>query len=262
MGIDREGPVVKSESYNNDGAADVVSLVIFDDTNKNFSVLMLNRDTMTEMQVLGIGGRPADTVTAQLALAHTYGSGMEDSCENVKDAVSQLLGGIEIDYYMSMNMDAISILNDKVGGVTVTVTDDFSKVDDTIPKGEIKLKGDQALSFVRNRQDVGDQLNVSRMERQKEYMYGFMDAVKAKAESDGNTTTEIYNSIKPYIVSDCSVSNFTNIINRCSDYTLKEIVTPEGENVKGEQYMEYHLDEEAAEDLALRLFYSEKPTID
>ena len=41
-----------------------------------------------------------------------------------------------IDYYFSMNMDAISILNDAVGGVTVEVTDDFSQVDATIGKGQ------------------------------------------------------------------------------------------------------------------------------
>ena len=44
--------------------------------------IQLNRDTMTEIQILGVNGEPAVTMTGQLALAHTYGSGEEDSCEN------------------------------------------------------------------------------------------------------------------------------------------------------------------------------------
>ena len=58
-------------------------------------------------------------------------------------------------YYISMNMDAIAILNDAVGGVTVNVTDDFSAVDPSITKGEVTLKGDQALTFIQTRKDVG-----------------------------------------------------------------------------------------------------------
>ena len=93
---------------------------------------------------------------AQLAYAHTYGTGMEDSCENMKKTVSKLLGGVAIDYYVSMNVEAIAPLNDAVGGVTVNVVHDFSQVDATIPKGVVTLKGDQARAFVQSRWYVGD----------------------------------------------------------------------------------------------------------
>lgn len=259
MGIDRSGKVMPSTSYNNSGAADVISLAVFDDTNKTFNVLMLNRDTMADITVLGVDGSPADTIKAQLALSHTYGTGVEDSCENVKRAVSDLLGGIHIDYYISMNMDVVSILNDTVGGVTVNVTDDFSEIDSSIPKGEVTLKGDQALSFVRNRKGVGDQLNLSRMERQTQFIEGFMKAVDKKAEQNDAVALEIYNSISEYVVSDCPMSTFDGIIDRVSEYTLSDVIKPEGENKKGQEYMEFYVDESALEDIAIRLFYSEKP---
>ena len=137
LGIDQQGPVEASDSYNNDGEADMVALAIFDESAKTFNVLVLNRDTMMNVPILGVGGKPAGTSFEQLALSHTYGTGLEDSCENTRTAVSDFLYGLNIDYYISMNMDAIAILNDAVGGVTVNVTDDFSAVDPSITKGDV-----------------------------------------------------------------------------------------------------------------------------
>lgn len=257
MGIDQYGVVEASDSYNNPGDADMVMLMIFDETNEKCDVLYLNRDTMLEMPVLGIGGKQAGTYYGQLALAHTYGSGMEDSCENVVNTLTDFLPGVTIDYYVSMNMDAISILNDAVGGVTVTVEDDFSNVDPTITVGEITLQGEQAISFVRTRKDVGDQLNVSRMERQKEYVEGFMDALRAKAE-DSEWFLDTYEAVSPYLVSDCSANVLTGMMERYSDYALGQVVTPEGENVLGESYYEFYVNEESLDSLLLELFYSPK----
>ena len=101
-------------------------------------------------------------------------------CENTKNTVSSLLYGLNIDYYVAMHMDAISILNDAVGGVTVTVTEDFSQVDPTIHQGVMCLNGEQALHYVRTRAEVGDQLNLNRMKRQREYMDGFWKAFRQK----------------------------------------------------------------------------------
>lgn len=257
MGIDQYGVVEASDSYNNPGDADMVMLMIFDETNEKCDVLYLNRDTMLEMPVLGIGGKQAGTYYGQLALAHTYGSGLEDSCENVVNTLTDFLPGVTIDYYVSMNMDAISILNDAVGGVTVTVEDDFSDVDPTITMGEMTLQGEQAISFVRTRKDVGDQLNISRMERQKEYVEGFMDALRAKA-ADSEWFLNTYEAVSPYLVSDCSANVLAGMMERYSDYALGQVVTPEGENVLGESYYEFYVNVESLDSLLLELFYSPK----
>ena len=120
MGIDQEGPVQDSGYYRNEGAADVVMLLIFDEEAKDYSILYLNRDTMLTMPVLGIDGRPAGNNFGQLALSHTFGNGLERSCENVKKTVSDFLYGLQIDYYVSMNMDAIATMNDAVGLLVIS----------------------------------------------------------------------------------------------------------------------------------------------
>lgn len=258
LGIDEFGPVKDSKSYNNEGESDVVLLAIFDETAKTYNVLALNRDTMMDVPVLGLGGKFAGTYFEQLALAHTYGSGLQDSCENTKKAVSDFLNGIHIDYYLSMNMDAIGILNDAVGGVQVNVTDDFSLVDPTIQKGQMVLKGEQALHFVRLRKDVGIQLNIARMERQRAYMEAFVDALNNQVNQSASFVFDTYDKISPYLVSDCSVNTLSTLVNRFSEYELKEIVSPEGENRQGKVFMEFYVDEEKLDDLVIRLFYRKK----
>lgn len=258
MGIDQNGPVEASGSYNNPGAADMVTLLIFDEAAQECSALCLNRDTMLQIPVLGIGGKQAGSIYGQLALSHTYGTGLEDSCENVRKTVSDLLYGITIDYYVSMNMDAIRVLNDAVGGVTVTVEDDFSAIDPSIGVGEVTLRGEQAINFVRTRKDVGNQLNISRMGRQEAYITSFVNTFRTQLERNDQFVLETYGEVSPYIVTDCSVNTLSSMLQQYTDYSIKEIVSPEGENVLGEEYYEFYLDEENLDELILRIFYAPK----
>ena len=256
MGIDEPGPARDSMSYNNRGEADMVVLAVIDETAPVCRMLALNRDTMMKIPILGLAGKQAGIKVAQLALAHTYGSGLEDSCENTRKAVSGFLGGITIDYYVSMNLDAVAILNDAVGGVTVTVTDDFSLVDETIRQGQMVLRGDQALSFVQTRWNVGDHLNLSRMERQKEYMENFLEALRGKTEASENFVLDTYETVAPYLVSNIPLNTLSGMVERYKDHTVTEFRSPEGENVLGEEYYEFYADPDKLEDLILELFYA------
>ena len=258
MGIDRYGPMESSGSYNNDGEADAVMVLAFDKKDETVSILALNRDTMVHMPILGLGGKAAGTAYGQLALSHTYGSGLKDSCENTKKTVSDLLMGVTIDHYVAMNMDGIAMINDAVGGVEVVVEEDFSQVDASIPMGRTVLMGDQAISYVRIRKDLGDQLNITRMDRQKQYMENFLAALKEKAAGSTTFGAKVFEDVSPYLVTDCSTTVLSSALDDYADYTVKEIVSPRGANLKGEEFMEFYVDEADLEALTLRLFYAPK----
>lgn len=257
MGINRQGPV-QPQPYNKGGAADMVALLVFDRQSQSYHVLNLNRDMMVDMPMLNQHGKEAGVYHGQLAYSHTYGDGMADSCRNVAKTVSNLLGGVAIDYYFSMSMDTIAMLNDAVGGVTVTVEDDFSQVDPQLPMGRVTLMGQQAVTFVQTRWNVGDQLNLSRMRRQQAYMEGFAQALDGTRESKEHFLLDAYQQVEPYIVTDCSLSVFSRLETDFGDYPLGRILTVEGENVLGEEYYEFYPDEEALEALVLELFYAPK----
>lgn len=257
LGIDREG---KLEDLETTGgyAADMITLLVFDEQTQESRLLCLNRDTMATMTGLNEHGLPESKYFTQLAVSHTFGSGLEDSCENTRDAVSDFLYGINIDHYVSVNMDAINIMNDLVGGVSVTVRDDFSQIDPSITMGEITLQGQQAMNFVRSRRGLGDQLNLSRMERQREYMNGFMEALRAKLEQSDTFALSAYEKISPYVVTDCSANTLSGLMERYADYPVVEIVSPEGENVLDNGHYEFYADEENLDELILRFFYAPK----
>lgn len=258
LGIDQYGPMQSSNYYRNKGSADSVMLLIFDEATEECTVLYLNRDTMLTMDVLGVRGEYAGTTYAQLALAHTYGTGLEDSCENMKNTLMNFLPGLTVDYYVSMNMDVIPILNDAVGGVKVNVTDDFSKVNPSITIGELTLKGDQVIDYVRTRKDVGDQKNVTRMARQREYVNGFLYALNEREHEDVDFAVKLYDQVAPYIVTDCSVETLSKIISHYLDYTLLGAITPEGENLIEDGHYAFYADEEKLDALCVELFYRPK----
>lgn len=258
LGIDKYGAMQSSEYHRNNGDADMVALLIFDESEETYTVLTINRDTMVEMPVLGTFGQQAGTSYSQLALAYTYGTGLQDSCENVKETLQNFIPGLVVDHYLAMNMDAISLLNDAVGGVTVTVIDDFSEVDSELPMGTVTLRGQQAISFVQSRKGVGSQLNLSRMERQREYMEGFMLSFRQAINADSTFIVSTFAEISPYIVTDCSATVISTLSDRYANYELKNVISLTGENHLGEEYYEFHVDENALLELRLKLLYAQK----
>ena len=255
IGLDKTEPIEESESYNNNAQADFLLLAIFDETEETTTILHINRDTMAEIPVLGVNGQLAGTVTGQLALSHTYGSGLQDSCMNTVNAVSDFLYGIKINHYVAMTMGAVPYINDLVGGVPVTVLDDFSGIDDSLVEGEtITLKGEQALHYVRNRADLEDSSNLNRMKRQQQYLTSMAKQVE-KLDDDFSVSTQQVATIAKYIISDCSIDTLSRMAEQFVDYPLQEMQDVQGEAVRGEEFIEFYPDEEKLAEQVLELFY-------
>lgn len=88
MGLDKFEKNTSSESYNNDQQADFLILLAIDNNARTVEALHINRDSMAEINILGVGGQIVGTYVGQLALAHTYGSGDHDSClEHTKGGI-------------------------------------------------------------------------------------------------------------------------------------------------------------------------------
>ncbi|HAX84096.1 MAG TPA: hypothetical protein DCY15_06455 [Ruminococcaceae bacterium] len=259
LGLDKFEDAINNDSYNNDQRADFLMLLVFDNSEKKFTAVHLNRDTMVNMNVLGVAGQKIGTVNKQLALAHTYGNGRDVSCRNTADAVSELLNGVKVNHYLSITMDAVPILNDLLGGVEVTVLDDFSGIDDTLIKGEtVTLHGDHALTYVRERYGLEDSSNSTRMVRQRQYMTAVYDKAMLEIENDDNFVIEASSKLADYIVSDRSVNQLQEIAKKLSQYKFTEIETLEGESVVKGGLMEFRPDADSIDKIVFELFYKKK----
>lgn len=256
IGVDKTEPLEDSGSYNNDSQADFLLLTILDKTEETATILHLNRDIMTQIPVLGVTGQHAGFITGQLALAHTYGSGEEDSCENTVLAVENLLYGMEIDHYVSLTMDGVALLNDLVGGVPVEVLDDFSGIDDSLVQGEtVTLRGRQALTYVRSRGGLEDSTNLHRMERQRQYLASLQQQLKKAAQEDSQFSLDALLQLNEYMVSDCTIDQLSGLGEDLAAYNVGDILTTPGDAKVGEEYMEFTVDEDALQRLVMDIFY-------
>ena len=225
MGIDVKGKAVAVDSYEGGGQADVQMVLVVDDANKTWQVLQINRDTITKVPVLDVLGGADE----QIALAHYYGNGRENSCENTALAVSMLLDDQPIDGYFALNMDAVGIVTDLVGGVTLTVTSDFSEIDPTLVQGEeVTLDGEKALTYVRSRHHIDDQTNIARMARQRQFLAALEEKLR---QQDSQFAAEAYTALEDYMVTDIASGTAAKIGEKLKQYKQLDTLTIDGENV-------------------------------
>ena len=258
IGLDKYDSEVQSsaDSLSNSQQSDYLMLLILDRDANLCTPLHLNRDSMAPVRVLGMDGRTIKTVTEQLALAHTYGSGGDDSCRNTVKAVSDLLYGIPIDHYVAVTLDAVPALNDLVGGVRLEIPDDFSEVDPSLIQGQTMcMNGEQALHFVRARGGMEDSTNLARMERQRQYMLALRDSLRKCIKEDEYFPTKALAKLSEHMMSDCMLDRLSNLICDALEWEMAEIETIPGEAVKGKEFMEFYPDEQAMKDIVIRLFY-------
>ena len=159
----------------------------------------------------------------------------------------------------ALNMDAMALLNDIVGGVTVTIEDDFSGYDDSLKMGEtITLDGQQAYHYLRGRMSVGDGANTSRMRRQRTYMTEFLKKAQRQLADDKNMANTLYNELTPYMVTDLSGNDVSTLLETSQYYSSRGIITPEGTVKRGGTFVEFYADEAALKELVLSLYYEKK----
>lgn len=256
MGIDVTGPVVSTPGNYNGGQADAQFLLVLDNEAQTWQMLRLNRDSMVDVPVLDLRGKVIGYERQQLALAHAYGDGTNNSCQNTVDAVSALLGGQSIDGYAALNMDGIAIFNDAIGGVTVTITSDFTAVDPTLVEGEtITLKGQQAMEFVRTRKDVDDQTNLARMERQRIYLEAMKPQLMALSDKE---VLQAMEAVNDYLVSNIDSQTVLDLAKKVKSYQEMPELTIDGTNTIEDEHVAYILDEDSLQQVILQLFYEEK----
>ncbi len=255
LGLDKfDG--VESDSYNNDKQADFLLLLVADHETESCTVLHINRDTMAEMSILGVAGDNIGTVKKQIALAHTYGNGREVSCRNVAEAVSKLLMNVSIDKYVSVKMDAVSIYNDLLGGVEVTVLDDFSGIDDTLVQGEtVTLLGEHALNYVRTRYGLDDSTNSRRMVRQRQYLEALYNKTLDVVGADNNFIVNAGAKLAEFLVSNFSGNGLQDFAEKVTSYTFNGFCELEGRLIKGDKHMEFYPYDSSVKENVISLFY-------
>ena len=162
-----------------------------------------------------------------------------------------------------MNMGGIPQMNDAVGGVEVTVQQDisFPKAGVNLKKGQkVTLNGTQAYYYLHGRDTEEYDSATKRLQREEQYIVAYMDKLKKVSTENPDKVTEIYNSVSDYLVTSV---DFTSMIKQLMNYGFSEDQmytvpgkTVEGKPIDGKRYEEYHVDEDAMEELIMKVFYT------
>lgn len=257
MGTDQNGSGTGKAGNLNGGQADVQTLLVLDPNTKRIELISINRNTMAEIDVYDAVGNVIDTVKGQIAVQHGVGDGGAKSCEYQVKAVSRLFYQLPIHGYIAMNLAGIVPLGEAVGGVNVTLPNDFNMGNRTYKAGEtIFVEGKDVMLFVRERDhEVGGADR--RLERQKVYMKALTSQMISKIKANPTYVTTLYQAISKYITTDITASEMLYLATEAASYRYdgKSMHSIEGETVKGEEFDEFYADEAALKKLIIDIFY-------
>lgn len=256
-GIDSPGKVQELKEYDGTGQCDVLVVIVRDRSTDECKLLTIDRNTITEVKSLDDDGTCLATTDIQISLAHSMGLDQKVRAENTVDAVSHLLGDATIDGYAMVNVGAVSVVNDMVGGVTVTIEDDFSEVDPTLKMGEtVTLMGEHAENYVRQRKEVADGRNESRMQRQSSYEEAFKPAFRTKCNEDNKFSLEVYHALEDYMTTDISAKKFCRLALLLSDENEDEKLSISGTyGLDEDEWQTFTPDEDSLQQAIIELFY-------
>ena len=260
-GIDSSGKVQEVTEYDGTGQCDALEVIVRDRSTDQCKLLAIDRNTITAVKSLDNDGTYLATTDIQLSLAHAMGFDQTVRAENTVDAVSHLLGDQKIDGYAMVNVSAVQVVNDMVGGVTVTIEDDFSQRDPSLKMGEtVTLMGEHAENYVRGRMDVADGSNQNRMQRQSSYEEAFLPAFQAKCNENNKFPLEVYHALEDYMTTNISAKKFCRLAILLSDDTDDEKVSISGTYGVDEEdnWQTFTPDEDSLQEAILELFYEKQ----
>lgn len=260
-GLDSFDELKQTATYGDKARADSIMLIVLDEVSKKMSVVAINRDTMTEVHRFSRKGDDLGVYVTHLGYAYTNGDGGEASCENLKTAVSTLFNNLPIDGYMVSNQTSIVMINDLVGGVTVTVPNDdlVAKYPELTTGNVVTLDESNVRAYVQQRDTDVDFSNEGRIERQKSFVLSFMDEFGTMVKEDASSVWDSLEACSDWMQTDITKNKYLSLADAFSNTNL----TPdsyyilEGEDQLGELHDEFYYDEDALQELIIKLFYRE-----
>ncbi len=166
-GIDYEEGRAYSSDGTNDGMTDMILYCQFDIKNGALRMLQIPRNTLvtTENRTITLSsGKTYKASNYQInSVALSNGGSIAALAEVIYDQYK-----LPVDYYVSINMQALTEVVDNFGGIEVYIPQDIEYNGSYLAKGYRNLDGASAEFFVRNRHGAGyenadiDRLNMQR----------------------------------------------------------------------------------------------------
>lgn len=261
MGVDKyEEMAVRNDRDNSVGQSDAIALLSLDLKKKEIRVIAVPRDTMVTLEMYDGNGKYLGTGEGQITLQYAWGDGQELSATLMAQQVSGILNGIPIHAYLAVNIHSLWDLNDAIGGVDITMDEDYTMYNSAFKKGEtVHLEGEVLSKYLRGRDSYGSGGAYARIHRMKQYMLAFFEQAKVVVKKDMTLPIRVLEELKDDIETDVTADEAVYLVTEaieCS-FLSENMHTLPGELKRPQKYEEFHLDERKLNELIVNLFYEE-----
>lgn len=193
--------------------SDAIMVVSIDLDHKKVKMVSIPRDSYTEIP----GNRNKDKINHAMAFG---GGPKEKGNQYAVEAVEGLLG-IDIHYYVTMDLDTIKDIVDIMGGVTIDVERNMGSGEGRILKGTQNLNGQQALTYLSNRSvPTGD---FARIQQQQKFMMALFQQAKEKGKL--SDIIPLYLKVQSKIFTDLKIEQIGALALFFKDLNPKDIET-------------------------------------
>jgi hypothetical protein len=263
IGVDNDIPMSYIQDAGYGGQADSIMLFAHDKARNSIKLLMIPRDTMTDIIMTDMSGNEIGSNKQHVTMAYSFGEGSYLSCEYTKKAVSDMLDGLSIDKYVAAKTKLIGVITDRLGGLKVKIPySGMETINENWTVGEtVELKGEDAKRFLRYRDTNESFSAIKRMDAHKEYILAFQDKFKSEFKKDNSLIDKIFEDTQDYICTDMQREEINELVR---DLAQNESLLDEniynlpGESVTTSLYDEFHYDKNKTKELILDMFYREK----
>ena len=187
---------------------------------------------------------------------------IQSCCENTVKAVSRLYYGLPINSYAAIDLNALEILTAKVGGVELQALETLKMSQRTVTQGQqITLKGKDAVDYIQMRNKETVDSSLQRLKRQQQFIMAFSSKAVAATKKDITVPVKMYQAASGYMVTNidlAKVSYFASLVVGGTDFSVN-MQKIAGKMQMGAEYAEYYMDETAAYQTILDVFYKVQP---
>ncbi len=155
------------------------------------------------------------------------------------------LTGVYIDHYLEIDFEGVIKMSNALGGVPMNIC---SPIHDAhtglnLPAGEVNLKGDQALAFVRARYGLTGGDDLHRIQRQQQFMASMVrKALSSSTLFNLPSMTSFYGDVASSLTTDMGSSSLINLALKYRHLDTKNIVfatVPTYPAPKGDQWYQH-----------------------
>jgi LCP family protein required for cell wall assembly len=236
--------------------ADTIILGAIDSDTGKATLLSIPRDTYTLVQRIDSGGNIVSYEMNRINAAFAFGHGRyKYSYQNTLEALSYLLCGIPLEYYVGFDMDGMVGIVDCVGGVQVDVAGDVAEAAE-IPSGSYRLNGEQALAYVRARKTTGG--DPARIKRQQEFVLSFLSDIKK--HNPVSYVPQVYEAVKHHMNTNLTAEQIAALALLLKDLDLADVatVTLAGKSASIGGMSVWQYDEQALMETVRNIFFIQK----